>query len=408
MTQEDDNVRFTGSKGIESEDRHQVNLFYDDAYDWGSIKILGGYGRTISRVGRNSFDASDIEKTDHLIGQIEGFLNYRALDNLNLTFGAGGRFEDIDISTFDRERFPKAQQRDVAHVLGQAEWEIINDVNLLAGVRYDNFSDFGDTVNPRASISWSPGDFNLRFGYGKAFKAPNFTAMFPTFFRNSSTGGPTRSFVIRGNPDLQPEKSETIELGGKYNFDYDWFFGSFETVGHMTWYNNLIQSVTTNTEFIREPPPGILIFTNDWLNVGRARIRGVEVAFNFGIKDYWTLWSSYEYLDDKNTELNTRLLGNARHVFRFQNAFYLTPQVTFNVNGRIFQGIRGTNEFRAIEEVNHYEFDMKLDYQPVNWLNLYAGIDNFIDEKLPFTAGSQGSPNDPGSRFYYLGFNARY
>ena len=31
----------------------------------------------------------------------------------------------------------------------------LNDWELTAGVRYDHYSDFGDTVNPRLALVWS-------------------------------------------------------------------------------------------------------------------------------------------------------------------------------------------------------------------------------------------------------------
>lgn len=121
MNQDDTGVAVNGSKGAEVEERMQFNGFYDDVYNWGSVKLQGGYGQSIAHVGRDANNPNVLEKTNYKLGQIEGFLNYYALDNLSLTFGAGGRFQEMDLSTFDRTKFPGAQKRNVFHVLGSVD-----------------------------------------------------------------------------------------------------------------------------------------------------------------------------------------------------------------------------------------------------------------------------------------------
>jgi outer membrane receptor for ferrienterochelin and colicin len=404
MNQDDTGVAVNGSKGTEVEERMQFNGFYDDVYDWGSVKLQGGYGQSIAHVGRDANNPNVLEKTNYKLGQIEGFLNYYALDNLSLTFGAGGRFQEMDLSTFDRTKFPGAQKRNVFHVLSQMDWDIINDVKLIAGVRYDNFSDFGDTINPRASLSWSPSDFNFRFGYGQAFKAPEFVNMYPVFTRNSLRGGLTSTSIINGNPNLVPETAESMEVAGKYNFDYGMVSGSFEAIGHLSNYKNLIQYVTLST--IRRGRTVITSGENQ--NVGQAKIQGIETVLNLGVKDYYNLISSYELLDAYDTQNHVRLLDRSRHAFRFQNIFHVHPQVDVSLNGRFYAGYVGQNALRVPETAYHQEFDAKVDYSPTKWFTAFAGVDNVFNRLTPFVMGSQGTPNDPGLRYYYTGFNVSY
>lgn len=404
MNQEDTGLAANGSKGTEVEERMQFNAFYNDMYDWGSIKLQGGYGQSIAHVGRDATNAALLEKTNYKLGQIEAFLNYFALDNLSFTFGTGGRFQTMDLSTFDRSKFPDAQTRNVFHVMGQMDWDIVKDVKLLAGLRYDHFSDFGDTLNPRATISWSPNDFNFRFGYGKAFKAPEFVNMYPIFTRTSLRGGLTSTSIINGNPDLSPEKAQSIEAAAKYNFDAGDVFGSFETIGHLNWYKDLIQYVT-NSSVTR----GRTVITSGaYQNVGQAKIQGIEMILNLGFKDYYNLIASYELLDAYDTKNHTRLLDRARHAFKFQNTFHVHPQVDLSLNGRFYAGYVGQNASRVVESAYHQEFDAKIDYRPTKWLTTFVGMDNFLNRTTPYVMGSQGTPNDPGGRYYYTGFSFNY
>jgi outer membrane receptor protein involved in Fe transport len=84
----------------------------------------------------------------------------------------------------------------------QDVWDFAPDWDLTAGVRYDNYSDFGDTVNPRLALVWSARyDLTAKLLYGRAFRAPSFAELFN---RNNP--------VVLGNPNLDPEQIQTAEL----------------------------------------------------------------------------------------------------------------------------------------------------------------------------------------------------
>ncbi len=88
----------------------------------------------------------------------------------------------------------------------QDVWNFANDWELTSGLRYDHYSDFGDTVNPRLALVWSTRhDLTTKLLYGRAFRAPSFAE---TRNRNNP--------VALGNPALDPETIQTIELA----FDY--------------------------------------------------------------------------------------------------------------------------------------------------------------------------------------------
>jgi len=88
----------------------------------------------------------------------------------------------------------------------QDSWRFANDWELTGDVRYDNFSDFGNTVNPRFALVWQTRqNLTSKLLYGEAFRAPSFAET-----RNINNP------VALGNPDLEPEKIRTVELA----FDY--------------------------------------------------------------------------------------------------------------------------------------------------------------------------------------------
>jgi outer membrane receptor protein involved in Fe transport len=99
------------------------------------------------------------------------------------------------------DSFMRPQRRKVAYLYAQNEWNFARDWTLTAGLRRDQFSDFGGTTNPRLAVVWDARqDLTVKLLYGRAFRAPSFTEEY-------SINNP----VIRGNPNLKPETMETFE-----------------------------------------------------------------------------------------------------------------------------------------------------------------------------------------------------
>lgn len=88
----------------------------------------------------------------------------------------------------------------------QDEWAFARKWELTAGVRYDEYSDFGSTVNPRLALVWETRyDLTTKLLYGSAFRPPSLSEL---YVKNNPAN--------TGNPDLDPETIDTYELV----FDY--------------------------------------------------------------------------------------------------------------------------------------------------------------------------------------------
>lgn len=98
------------------------------------------------------------------------------------------------------------------YLSAQDEWQVAPDWELTTGLRYDHYSDFGATLNPRVALVWET-RYNLtsKLLYGHAFRAPTFTELY-------SKNNP----VALGNPDLKPETINTIELAFDYRPIFNW------------------------------------------------------------------------------------------------------------------------------------------------------------------------------------------
>lgn len=163
----------------------------------------------------------------------------------------------------------------------QDEWQLFERMHLTAGVRYDHYSDFGSTVNPRAGFVWNFIDnADLKLLYGQAFRAPNFQELY-------NINNP----VVVGNPDLKPEKIKTYEAGITYRFarwlvvDVNYFYSDITDL--IVW--------DTATSPAR------------YANLGAADTQGIETGIRgaYGNSLHWRF--SYVYQDPKDGITGSRL-----------------------------------------------------------------------------------------------------
>jgi outer membrane receptor protein involved in Fe transport len=84
----------------------------------------------------------------------------------------------------------------------QDEYALARKLIVNAGVRYDHYSTFGGTTNPRLAFIYSPTEKSaVKLLYGSAFRTPN---VFELYYSTPGTNVP--------NPDLKPERIKTYEL----------------------------------------------------------------------------------------------------------------------------------------------------------------------------------------------------
>lgn len=103
-------------------------------------------------------------------------------------------------------------ERRLSYLSMQDEWAFASDWELTAGLRIDNYSDFGTTVNPRLALVWqTQHNLTTKLLYGSAYRAPSFGELF-------ASNNP----IQLGNKDLKPEQNDTVEIAFDYRPHIDW------------------------------------------------------------------------------------------------------------------------------------------------------------------------------------------
>lgn len=161
----------------------------------------------------------------------------------------------------------------------QDEWTISNDWELTAGVRYDDYSDFGDTTNPRVALVWQT-SYNLtsKVLYGKAFRAPSFGDQFQQ--NNPAT---------IGNNMLEPETIDTFELV----FDYR------PTLDSQIIFNAFVYDAEDLIRFVRDAT-GASVAQNTLGQEGK----GFEIEASTKISDNLKLYANYSHIDAEDNITN--------------------------------------------------------------------------------------------------------
>lgn len=185
--------------------------------------------------------------------------------------------------------FLAPHQRHLDYLYIQDEWSFARKWTLTAGARYDKYSDFGSTTNPRLALVWEArDDLTAKLMYGTAFRAPSFVEQY-------ATSNP----VALGNPALAPEKINTLEAS-------------------LTWQaqHNLH---TTLSIFHHEISDIIGVSGTSYLNTGKQTGNGGELEAIWDVSHDLRLSGHYAY--QRNIDETTRQdAGYAPHQHLYSRA----------------------------------------------------------------------------------------
>lgn len=158
-----------------------------------------------------------------------------------------------DVSDDPSQVWASDQDRSILAFFVEDIWDIREDLRLVLGARYDNYDDFGGTLNPRASAIWEFADgYNLRILYGSAFREPTFAELY-------NQNNP----MIVGNPGLEPEEIDTYEIAVSGQF-------TDNLRGRLTGFRNEIDNL------IAQGVPNV--------NTGEATVTGGELEFSYSFR----------------------------------------------------------------------------------------------------------------------------
>ena len=217
--------------------------------------------------------------------------------------GYGGQIKDVDGSRTQYAAF------------AELNVPIVRNLEGNVAVRYDHYSDFGSTTNPKFSLRWQPTrQVLLRGSYGTGFLAPSLYQLYTPNISGVSQPGlsdPVRcpvtgdtgfdcntqfAVLFGGNRSLKPEESEQTTVGvvfepvPNFNFSLDYFKLNLKNVivngiSPLTILGDLDQFGSSIVRAPSEPgsplPGRITQINQTYINLGAERIQGIDLEAHY-------------------------------------------------------------------------------------------------------------------------------
>ncbi|MGH1469611.1 MAG: TonB-dependent receptor plug domain-containing protein [Cellvibrionaceae bacterium] len=264
----------------------------------------------------------------------------------------------IDVTGQSDYIYMDDQKRKIKYVSIQDEWAFYTDWELTLGVRFDDYSDFGNTTNPRLAVVWET-TYNLtsKFIYGKAFRAPSFSEQFA---KNNPS--------LIGTLDIDPEIIEMYELSFDYRFNYN-----LKTQLNIFYYkvDGLIDFVDTNGDGNKTAQ-----------NILDQDGHGLEMDVNWKAAENFNVAANYSWQNSENHATGEVIADAPEHLFYLDFRWELSRQwmVTNQWNYVVGRERLSTDLRESIDDYVWVDFNL-ISKNVIEDFEIHFSIKNIFDEE---------------------------
>ena len=262
----------------------------------------------------------------------------------------------------------------------QDQFLLTHRLAITGGLRLEDNGSFGFAATPRVSLSYlarsgQEGGFwgmtRPKFHFGLGIKEPNFVESF------------SQNFFFRGNPDLKPERTKSIEAGVEQMLAGD------RVRAEVNFFHNRFDDLIA-----------FEVVDRSFFNIIASRAWGVENVFQFVPREDLRFFAGYTYLDSAvltSSPLDPVFREGDRLPLRpthssFAGLTFLSDKWTVSTRAT-FVGSRADSDFFRAEltEVDGYtRWDLSGSYRIHHNLELVATFQNLLNqeyfEKIGFPA----------------------
>ena len=306
---------------------------------------------------------SDRDDQESLGGEVQ--ISKTLFQKHRVTVGAEYRHDfSLQQQNYDQGGTSYLNSNPTADTFGayvQDEYAILHNLMLNAGVRYDWFSSFGDTLNPRVALIYSPcTNATLKAIYGQAFRAPNAFELYYVAPRYVS------------NEHLKPETINSYEL------DYDQVLNPHLKLVSSLFYYEVDDLIAFGLDSHGDSTFG---------NLAGATSKGGEIELDANWAKGWRARLSYTYADARATATGQRLSDSPEHLAKFNLTAPLWHEKVFanlEILGMSDRSTVGGNEVGSYWVANFTLFSREI----IKGLDLSASIYNIFDKQYGDPVGS--------------------
>ncbi|MBI3222135.1 MAG: TonB-dependent receptor [Nitrosomonadales bacterium] len=276
-------------------------------------------------------------------------------------------------------------------VFAQDEVSVAEPLKVYLGARWDSWrtsgANFQNTapagsrgyaargagaLSPKFSAVYQPSSTTtLRASFGRSFRAPTNLDMYAT----STING----LITQGDPNLQPERGSTWEIGGEVRFANNSRLGA-------TYYDTRL----SNLIYLKQVTPLVL---SQRINAGKAGVRGIELTAAASLASWLDLDASYAWVDSAMLEnsadplsVGKRLTDSPKNIAGVGLEMHRGPY-SGSLNARyvshIFLTARNTDVVEGVPTSYdaHTMVNAKLGYQFAKGVKGAVAINNLFDTR---------------------------
>ncbi len=240
-------------------------------------------------------------------------------------------------------------------------WYIDNEFNISdnfradAGLRLDDYSNFGLEASPSLGVSYNIGEKNRLHGLvSRSFRAPTFNDLY----------WPNEVWAV-GNPNLKPEKGTSGEIGITSNINK---YLQTDLTYFNSYYKDLIQWADN----------GSGVWTPS--NVASAVINGIEFENRIFLSESVEVNLGYTYQSAKDDKTHKFLIYQPKHKVDFSikhhDIFGCTVTLRGDWNGLKYHNASNTTKLDGIFTLG-FSASRKIN----SWITFYMNIDNALNKK---------------------------
>jgi vitamin B12 transporter len=320
--------------------------------------ISGRWTHSLS-LGRSSEDLDTPAFTSRFGSQRNSidWINTLALDadnalNVGLNWSRESGYSTDGFAGFDKSR---------RNAAAFASWRSRFSTQIVElSLRHDDNSQFGGATTGNLGWGWQASKtVHVRASWGQGFRAPNFNELYyPGFFG-----------LFEGNPLLQPERSNSVELG------LDWQFSATQSLGLSTYRTRISDLIAFD---------GLLFQA---INIDRASIDGVELNYRL-VRGAFSLDGNATWQDAHDGD-GVALLRRARRKANLSAAYRFNNQATVALDA---SGYSRRPDFGLVELGGYARFDLRASAPLAPGWTVEARIENLGDREYSLVDGY----NTPG------------
>jgi outer membrane receptor for ferrienterochelin and colicin len=208
----------------------------------------------------------------------------------------------IDLTGSPASIYPDAHSRINQFLYVQDAWKVADNWELTSGLRYDHYSDFNRSINPRLSLVWKvEKDITAKLLYGMAFRAPSFRELYLNSPNNQM-----------GSKDLKPETLRMTELALDWRLNKDVYM-SLNLFAFSVKDKIAFEPLGEHEEEHDSPQVGGSPMVLVAQNLANWKGKGLEFETRWKINNRSSLLLNYSFVDVKELHENSRLENTPQH-----------------------------------------------------------------------------------------------